>query len=77
MLGLMISEQEQKELEYLLRREMDELLYDFNYQGMDPQVKKAIKERYTTLFNLYKRFASHSECLHYTPTKNFPKAKKN
>lgn len=73
LLGLMVTEQEQKELKYLLRREMDELLYDFNYQGMDEQVKDAIKDRYQTLFNLYKRFATESECLQYTPNKNFPR----
>lgn len=47
LLGLMISEEEKKELEYLLRREMDELLFDFNYQGIDEQVKQAIQERYS------------------------------
>ncbi len=77
LLGLMISEEEKKELEYLLRREMDELLFDFNYQGIDEQVKQAIQERYTTLFNLYKRFAPQSQCLNYTPNKNFINQGKN
>ncbi|GEL78783.1 hypothetical protein TMU01_30180 [Tenuibacillus multivorans] len=72
MLGMMVSEQEQKEIEYLLRREMDELIFDFNYQNMDKQVKEAIKERYTTLFNIFRRIANHSSCLQYTPKKNFP-----
>jgi len=76
LLGLIINEKEQKELEYLLRREMDELLYDFNYHGIDPEVRLAIKDRYATLFNLYKRFASHSDCLHYTPTKYFANLKR-
>ncbi|TFB14760.1 hypothetical protein E3U55_12750 [Filobacillus milosensis] len=75
MLGLMITEQEQKEIEYLLKREMDELLYDFNYQDMDKQVKEAIKERYSILFNIFRRMANHSSCLNYTPKKNFPRVK--
>ncbi|WP_124224023.1 hypothetical protein [Aquisalibacillus elongatus] len=75
MLGLLINEQEQRELEYLLKREMDELIYDFNYDHIDGQVREAIKERYTTLFNIFKRMASHTSCLHYTPKKNFPNVK--
>ncbi|MFD2640066.1 hypothetical protein [Piscibacillus salipiscarius] len=75
MLGLMIKEQEQKELEYLLKREMDELIFDFNYENMDGQVKEAIKERYTLLFNIFKRLASHSTCVRYIPRKNFPNVK--
>ncbi|WP_343784032.1 hypothetical protein [Alkalibacillus silvisoli] len=75
MIGLMVNDQEQKELEYLLKREMDELLYDFSHHDLDPQLQQAIKERYTLLFNIYKRFASHKECLKYTPHKNLFNAK--
>ncbi|SER12136.1 hypothetical protein [Piscibacillus halophilus] len=75
MLGLLITEQEQKELEYLLKREMDELIYDFNYENMDSRVKEAIKERYVLLFNIFKRMANHSSCIKYTPRKNFPNVK--
>lgn len=75
LLGLLITEQEQKELEYLLKREMDELIYDFNYENMDSRVKEAIKERYTLLFNIFKRMANHSSCIKYTPRKNFPNVK--
>ncbi|PKR76535.1 hypothetical protein CEY16_14335 [Halalkalibacillus sediminis] len=75
MIGLLLNDIEQKELEYLLKREMDELVYDFNYQDMDQQVKKAIKERYIVLFDIYKRFANQKECLNYIPKKNFSDVK--
>lgn len=75
LLGILINEKEQKELEYLLKKEMDELLYDFNYHEFDTQVKQSIQKRYMTLFNLYKRFASQQELVNYTPRKNFPRVK--
>ncbi|NIK12991.1 hypothetical protein [Alkalibacillus almallahensis] len=70
MIGLLVNESEQMELEYLLKREMDELLYDFSYHDLDENVQEAIKERYTLLFNIYKRFATQKECLKYVPHKN-------
>ncbi|WP_443140050.1 hypothetical protein [Piscibacillus sp. B03] len=75
LIGLLITEQEQKELEYLLKREMDELIFDFNYENIDHQVKDAIKDRYKLLFNIFKRMADHSTCIKYTPRKNFPNVK--
>ncbi|MET3683966.1 hypothetical protein ABID56_002091 [Alkalibacillus flavidus] len=70
MLGFLVNGAEQKELEYLLKREMDELLYDFNYHDLDSHVQQAIKERYRLLFNIYKRFAGQKDCLKYIPHKN-------
>ncbi|WP_188208041.1 hypothetical protein [Alkalibacillus aidingensis] len=70
MIGLMVNEYEQKEIEYLLRKEMDELLYDFTHMDLEEQVKEAIRERYILLFNIYKRFASQKDCLKYTPNRN-------
>ncbi|TSJ65244.1 hypothetical protein FPQ13_07905 [Allobacillus salarius] len=75
MLGLMISETEQKELEYLLKKEMDELLFEVTADDFNAEIKNAIKKRYITLFNLYKRFASQNELVNYTPRKNFPHVK--
>lgn len=66
MLGLLISEIEVKEIQYLIKREMDEILFDLGDERIDHIVKRAMEERYKTLFTLFKRVASTSECLKYT-----------
>ncbi|MYL35849.1 hypothetical protein GLW08_19895 [Pontibacillus yanchengensis] len=69
MLGFMINELERKEIEYLLRREMEELLHDLGDQRIEHIVKRAMEERYRILFKLFKRFATEKECLKYLPPK--------
>ncbi|TYS84391.1 hypothetical protein [Rossellomorea aquimaris] len=68
MLGLMINDREKQEIEYLLKREMDEILFDLKDSRIDHIVKRAMEERYKILFSLFKRFASHKECLKYMKT---------
>jgi hypothetical protein len=65
MLGFLINQKEASEIEYLIRREMDELLYDLRDDRFDKIVKGAMNERYATLFTLYKRVAPPKECLKY------------
>ncbi|MEC5425973.1 hypothetical protein QGM71_21200 [Virgibacillus sp. C22-A2] len=67
MLGLLINEIEQKEIEYLLKRELEELLMDLEDQRIDGLVKQAMRERYRLLFQLFRRVASKQECLKYMP----------
>ncbi|RFU68582.1 hypothetical protein D0469_11515 [Peribacillus saganii] len=75
MLGFMISEMEQKEIEYLLKRELDEILFDLMDDRIDQVVKRAMEERYKILFNLFKRVAPPKECLKYMRTKTPAKRK--
>ncbi|MBE3569061.1 MAG: hypothetical protein IMW92_02760 [Bacillales bacterium] len=65
MIGILINEKEKEEIYYLLKREMDEILFDLNDQRIDHIVKRAMKERYNILFNLFKRVANHHECMKY------------
>lgn len=65
MLGLLVNFKETQELEYLLKREMDELLFDFEDTRIDHVVKRAMEERYQILFNLYRRIASPTDCARY------------
>ncbi len=65
LLGLIVDFKEMQELEYLLKREMDELLFDFEDSRIDNVVKKAMEERYQILFNLYRRIASPVDCAKY------------
>ncbi|MED3561523.1 hypothetical protein [Bacillus xiapuensis] len=65
MLGILINEKEVKEMEYLIKREMDEILFDLRDERIDHIVKRAMEERYKVLFTLFRRVASPSECLKY------------
>ena len=67
MLGLLINEMEQKEIEYLLKRELEELLLDMGDSRIDHMVKRAMRERYRNLFQLLRRVASEQECVKYMP----------
>lgn len=66
MLGLLINQKEIKEMEYLIKREMDEILFDLKDSRIDHIVKRSMEERYKILFSLFKRVASPKECLTYT-----------
>jgi hypothetical protein len=65
MLGLLINAREVKEMEYLIKREMDEILFDLKDERIDHIVKRAMEERYKILFTLFRRVASPNECLKY------------
>ena len=65
MLGLMVNEMEQKEIEYVIKRELDEILFDLQDDRLDLLVKRTMDERYKILFNLFKRIAPAHECLTY------------
>ncbi|MCQ6281394.1 hypothetical protein [Bacillus sp. EB600] len=65
MLGFLINEKEVQEIEHLIKREMDEILFDFQDERIDHVVKRAMDERYRVLFTLYKRVAPPKECMRY------------
>lgn len=67
MLGLLINEQEHNELNYLVKRELEEILFDIGDPHIDQSVKQAMQERYQTLFRLLRRVATEQECLAYMP----------
>ncbi|TMN22423.1 hypothetical protein FH966_05475 [Lentibacillus cibarius] len=67
MLGFLINDEEQKEMEYLIKRELEELLMDMQDSRIEAMVKETMKERYQTMFNLYRRVASKQEYIKYIP----------
>ena len=77
MLGLLLSKKEMKEVEYLLKRELEELLHDFEDKRIDRVVKHAMEERYQLLFKVFTRVAPHSECVQYIRNKQFYSQKNN
>ncbi len=65
MLGLLINDIEQKEMEYMLKRELEELLMDMDDQRIDHVVRRAMRERYQIVFQLFRRVASEQETMKY------------
>lgn len=65
MLGMMFTEKECKEFDYLLRKEMDEMLLDMNDRRLDGPVKEAISKRYKIIFRMYARIAPPRELSRY------------
>jgi hypothetical protein len=76
MLGFLVNEKEIKELEYVLKREMEEILFDIGDDRMEHVVKRAMEERYHILFCLFKRIAPPIECGKYMWKKTKRKEKK-
>ena len=69
MLGLLVNDNEQKELEYILKRELEELLSDLEDPRIDNIVKESMRIRYKSIFQLLRRVASDDEFLKYMPAK--------
>lgn len=66
MFGMMLSVKEIRELEYLLKKELEELLLDLGDTRIDGTVKRTMEERYKIIFRLYKRFAPPQELFKYS-----------
>ncbi|MCU5103911.1 hypothetical protein OCA20_28070 [Bacillus cereus] len=71
MLGLMLTKEERKEMEYILKRELEELLFDFEDERIHEVVKKAMEERYKIIFCLFWRVANAEECIRYVRRRTF------
>ncbi|WP_163539088.1 hypothetical protein [Gracilibacillus sp. YIM 98692] len=67
MLGLLINDEEQSELQFVIKRELDELLLDLEDHRIDQVVKQAMRERYKVLFQLFRRVASNDDIVKYVP----------
>lgn len=65
MIGILINKREVKEIEYLIKREMDEILFDLTDDRIDHIVKKGMEERYQVLFDLFRRVGKPCDCLRY------------
>ncbi|WP_270182818.1 hypothetical protein [Alkalihalobacillus sp. CinArs1] len=65
MIGFLLSEKEGKEIEYLLKREMEEMLMSLDDHRLEKIVKRAMEERYLLLLGIYKRTASATDVSKY------------
>jgi hypothetical protein len=69
MLGFMFNNRECQELEYMLRRELEEILLDLGDHRIDGMVRKAMEDRYTTVFRMYGRLVPQKELAKYVRNK--------
>lgn len=67
MLGLLINEREKRELEYVIKRELEEILFDMEDHRIDEVIKEAMFDRYKVLFDLFCRVANEEEKMKYIP----------
>lgn len=65
MLGFLFNQKECRELSFILRKELDEMLYDLNDHRLDHEMKQAIELRYKVVFRMYARLASPNELSKY------------
>lgn len=65
LLGFLLNGKEVQEVEYMLKREMEELLLDLSDPRIDDIVKEAMEEKYRVVFGIYKRFVPPKESMRY------------
>ncbi|GAF14888.1 hypothetical protein JCM19046_3332 [Bacillus sp. JCM 19046] len=70
MLGLLLSEIEIKEVEYIVKRELEELLLDLTDERIDGVVKKVMIEKYDIIYNIYKKVAPPNQHAQYAMSLN-------
>jgi hypothetical protein len=71
MMGFLFSRRECSEIEYLIRRELEEILFDLGDCRIDEMVCKAMEQRYQVLFKMYARFVSPKELTKYIRNKKY------
>ncbi|WP_047153268.1 hypothetical protein [Aneurinibacillus tyrosinisolvens] len=71
MMGFLFSARECREIEYLLRRELEETLLDLGDYRIDEMVRKAMEDRYQVLFKMYGRFVTPKELSRYIRNKKY------
>lgn len=65
MIGLMLSNKEAEEAEYILKRELEELMLDLDDDRIDGLIRRSMEERYQIVFKIYKRLAPAKELYKY------------
>ncbi|MGM7703704.1 hypothetical protein ACSVDE_18495 [Pseudalkalibacillus sp. Hm43] len=65
MLGFVLNEKEVKEMEYLLKKELEELLHDIEDHRNEGIIRRAMEERYQLVFKIFQRFSNPADCVKY------------
>ena len=69
MLGFLFNEKESNELQYMIKKELEEMLLDLGDKRIDGALRKAIEDRYQVVFRMYTRFGSTKELSKYARNK--------
>ncbi|WP_438349005.1 hypothetical protein ACP8HI_26110 [Paenibacillus sp. FA6] len=75
MLGMLFNDRECKELDYVIRKELDEMLMDLDDKRLDQDIRQSIAKRYKVVFRMYARFAPQKELSKYARNNRFPQTK--
>jgi hypothetical protein len=65
MIGMLLNDTECNELNFMIRKELDEMLVDLQDERLDHTLKIAIRARYKLVFRLFARFANQRELSRY------------
>lgn len=65
MLGMLFTDKECRELGYMLRKELDEMLLDLSDRKLEATIKESIVKRYKIIFRIYARIASPKDLSRY------------
>ena len=68
MLGFILTDKEGMELEFLIKKELDDILIENQLKTHHPVVQGAIKERYKLLLKILMRIAPKSDYIEYLTT---------
>ena len=71
MLGFLFNDRECKELSYVLRKELDDMLFELCNEQIDNDIKAAIEKRYKVIFRMYARVASSKEISKYARSRTY------
>lgn len=55
----------------MLRKELDEMLFDLKDHRLESEVRKAIESRYKVVFRMYARLASPKDLSRYARNQNY------
>ncbi|MHA0857721.1 hypothetical protein [Paenibacillus sp. CMAA1364] len=75
MLGMLFNDKECKELDYVIRKELDEMLMDLDDKRLDREIRQSIAKRYKVVFKMYARFAPQKELSKYARNSRFSEIK--
>ena len=77
MIGILINEKEQLEMIYVIKRELDEILFDLGDERISYVLKKSMLQRFDILISLLQRVSKESEWRNYIiELNNYKKNKK-
>ena len=77
MLGIIINEKEKLEMTYVIKRELDEILFDLVDERISYVLKKSMLQRFDILISLLQRISIESEWRNYIiELNNYKKNKK-